>query len=253
MAARTLPPAPKLGDQRFVRTVAPGEAVGESFAVDGPALTSDAALTETEMQDRFATIRRTRDIKQATVVLDPATVTGADGTTRRAGWQVQTAFPSGDGTPTRDLSELEYKLLRADEPVTEADKREKQAHKTFEEAVSRKNACNATLDGLRTQRKAAETEEGAIDPDYYPALWEEAPDLGFASAEAQAARHVDLKEQIKLLKGRIATADLAVKAAIQDEKKAGTAWKKAEGVLNATKKAAEAKKLQIQAEAAAQQ
>lgn len=106
--------------ERFVRVVKPGTTGEKGFEEEGlgTGLELDKAhgsqkakaniatpgkTAEEVMQERFENIKTTKGQKAARVVMDPAFVVDEKtGKKRRAGWDVQTAFPVSDA-PDKDL------------------------------------------------------------------------------------------------------------------------------------------------------
>ena len=107
--------APELGvgNERLARTVKPGTTGQKGFAEQGlgtgyeidPALGKQAAKSdvaqggktaEQVMQERYENISVTKGQQTAKVVMDPAYVDDGKGGKRRAGWDVQTAYPVND-------------------------------------------------------------------------------------------------------------------------------------------------------------
>jgi len=178
---RGAPEGTELGDGRFVRTVRPGVTTGESFEVEGaPAYADPEALTPEEMQARFEKIKKTEGLSEATVVMDPAHVTGEDGVKRRAGWQVQTAFPTGGDDAREGFTQDEYALKRAEERLSKAERVRAQANE-------RRTAVNEELTELRKQRKAADTERSGLETLFYEAQAEAREDESAAAQEKLAA------------------------------------------------------------------
>ena len=149
MAALAQHPQTTMAGERFVRTVEPGMKTGTSYATSEPALETGAAIDAATMQKRFEGMTTTEDLTKATVVLDPAYVTNSDGTTHRAGWQAQTAFPTTEGGASRGLSQPEYVVMRMKERLAKA-----------EEVMKRADAKRVELKAKEAEdldiRKAAE-------------------------------------------------------------------------------------------------
>ncbi len=101
------PPELQVGEERVARSIKPGrdtkEGIGRGLVLNesptvgkqtsGPVAVGGKSTEET-MQERFRAIQPTGAQNTATVVLDPAYVRGKDGKKVRAGWDVQTAFPT---------------------------------------------------------------------------------------------------------------------------------------------------------------
>jgi len=111
-----------IGDGREKLVLAPGGEIGESFKVgdDEKPLESGAPITPEDMKRRHASVTNTKGIKTATVIMDPAHVEDEFGQKHKAGFQIQTAFPSTGEAPQRDVTADDYKKIRAKEDGTAA-------------------------------------------------------------------------------------------------------------------------------------
>lgn len=149
----------QLAEGRLGRSVRPGVPVGESFEVEGAPAFGDGPLTPGEMQARFEKVRHKGTLEEAKVILDPAHVTGPDGVKRRAGWQVQTAFPTSENEAKSGLSKAEYDHLRAKERFDKAEGVRKQAEEQRNQLNAERRSKKKELDDAKLQ---VEKEEQAV-------------------------------------------------------------------------------------------
>ncbi len=206
-----------MADKRVDRTVEPGMEIGTSYATTGAALQKGAAITPGDMQTRLDNMTATKKLTKATVVLDPAFVTNPDGSKSRAGWQVQTAFPTTEGDERRTIGQPEYVVMRMTERLAKSDDIMKKADarrvelklKETADLKAKKAADNAFENA---NRPVFETPEGqAVDP------------AAQLAADQAAALAEEAKKTLAATRAALAQASLVFDAATKsrDEAEAG--------------------------------
>lgn len=150
-----------LDKERFVPTVSgPGGGIGYTVSVNGaPRQEKGEPVTPDEMKDRFQKIQVTDGMQNATLVLDPTYIgTGPDA--KRAGWQLQTAFPNNETlTPRLDAPQDVDRMLAlraAAAQVEAATVRLKDAENALVLNQTKiDNLTNKVIEGIKTGLKKA--------------------------------------------------------------------------------------------------
>jgi hypothetical protein len=117
-------------------------------------------LTKTNeeiMQDRFKKIKQTDPIKSGTVVMDPSYVVDETGKKRRAGWDVQTAFPSGraPNAPLQDKAEAKKFVDKGREEIRVDGLKAaaKEATAVYEKAKSDRERLSKSIDDTKKNKQ----------------------------------------------------------------------------------------------------
>lgn len=130
------------------------EAVGVDKQKKGDKIATSGKSSEQVMQERFENIKPVGNQTTARVVMDPAYVKDDKGTVRRAGWDMQTAFPQ-EGTGQESFSDpaVAKKFVEANKAI-----------KTIELQLVEINKAHVKLNvAAKTAQKNAEKQRTSID------------------------------------------------------------------------------------------
>ena len=138
-------------NERFVRTVGGGGGpMGSSMSIDptsgAPALGAEgASLSAATMQGRYERMKKTDGLQGARMVMDPAFVTDPKtGEQRRAGWDIQTAFP------VSDKAEAPYSSPDAVDQELAPKEQVKDAQAKLDEAKGKNESAKGSLVSARS-------------------------------------------------------------------------------------------------------
>ena len=214
------PPEMAVGDKRFVRNVTPGsptaEGIGQGVVIEdsspvgkqkAKASIADGVKTaEQVMQERFEEIKLTGPQQKATVVMDPAYVQDDKGVKRRAGWDVQTAFPNDDPgqKPLQDPAVAE-EFVKLSRIVADLEGQ-------LEAARARKDGATVKYDAAK---KKADAHAGAIKAKEDKGL--DGLKKGLAAAKTKGNPEGPILLKIKALEDEIDAMKLALPGLRADE------------------------------------
>jgi hypothetical protein len=195
------------------------EAVGVDKQKKGDKIATGGKSVEQVMQERFENIKPVGNQTSARVVMDPAYVKDDKGNMRRAGWDMQTAFPQ-EGTAQDSFSnpKVTKKFVEANKAI-----------KTIELQLVEINKAHVKLNVLaKNAQKNVEKQNTSIDfknktlmPQYELAVKNATDEQGKTAAELKLEK---LKTEIELLKKKLPELLLAETKAVSeftkvDEKK----------------------------------
>ena len=228
-----------VGDGRVVRNVTPGstgkgfleQGLGSGYEIQegtvgkqkkGAKLATGGKTEEEVLQERFEAIKPVTGQKTATAVMDPAYVVDDKGNKRRAGWDVQTAYPNSD-PGQQSLSEpgaaekfvnankemkkkaAEFELLKKDHAKKDnLFKTAQKAVKTAEDQIKIKQNLVTTWEEKKEPEKKISDMKGVIQKlvDGLPALKEEAKKAEEALKMSEVEKNKK-EEEMKKLKTEI--------------------------------------------------
>ncbi len=177
----TLAPELGVGNERLARTVQPGTTGQKGFAEQGLGtgveidtalgkqtklgdVAKDGKSKEQIMQERYDQIKTTPGQTTAKVVMDPAFVDDGKGGKRRAGWDVQTAYPINDkaNTPINQpggakayvdlVKDLQAKVVE----VTKSRETEKNKKQAYEQAKKKREGAESAIKAKTEKAKPAQ-------------------------------------------------------------------------------------------------
>jgi hypothetical protein len=211
---------PKTGEGFLPKGLGTGlEAVGVDKQKKGDKIATTTKSTEKVMQERFENIKPVGNQTTARVVMDPAYVKDEKGNVRRAGWDMQTAFPQeGPGQDSFSDPKVAKKFVEANKAI-----------KTIELQLVEINKAHVKLNVVaKNAQKNVEKQNTSIDykiktlmPQYELAVTNATDESGKTAAELKLEK---LKTEIESLKLKLPPLLIAETKAVSefttvDEKK----------------------------------